>query len=104
LNNAPNRSSVSLFCSGHSVSSWSIDIVIISGVTYEDLFQSIIVGYQSWSVWIFHSITNLIVMKNGHTWMKSITFMKQLVRYQRKFGFTPVEIEWMVQKCDISRR
>jgi hypothetical protein len=65
LNNASNRSPVSLFCSGHSIQSWSIDIVIISSVTHEDLFQSINVGHQSWSVWTFQSITNLIVMKNG---------------------------------------
>jgi hypothetical protein len=69
LNNVPNRFLVSLFCSGHSISSWSIDITIISGVIPKNLFQSINVRCQSWLVWTFQSISSLIVIKMvSHEW------------------------------------
>jgi hypothetical protein len=41
----------------------------------------------------FHLIIGCLVMRNGQTRMKSITCMKQSIRYQRKFDYSLVEIE-----------
>jgi hypothetical protein len=49
------------------------------------------------------SRTGRMLMRNDLTWMKSITYMKELVKYQSKFGYSPAEIQYNIQKYDISK-
>jgi hypothetical protein len=69
-------------------------IVFWSGIIYERTVSTpLMPGIKIDHSDSFQSITDPMVMKNDKTWVKLITYMKHPTRYQKKFGYTLIEIE-----------